>query len=243
MPSPNNQSGKRRINIAGGEPSLDKSLPQLLEHAKSQGLSTSLITNGSVYLKNPKKLSDIIDKLDMIGVSVDSVDKLTNSKIQRPHHSVASWLQFAKTVRAYGVYLKVNTTVCRFNATDNLVHFIGEMAPSRWKILRAIAIGGTVGTSQYCPKEWMASDSEFDAFVSRHLKVEPAPIIENEAALRGSYAMISPDGCFYDSTQGFYSNSDPILDVGVEEAFRQVAFSHQKFEERGGVFNIPVTVA
>jgi len=36
-------------------------------------------------------------------------------------------------------------------------------------------------------------------FVARHQQM--SPVVENEVAMRGSYAMVSPDGCFYDSTR------------------------------------------
>ena len=240
LPPLNSQAGSRRINFAGGEPTLVKTLPDILDYTRSHGLSTSFITNGTVYHNKPVKLREVVDKLDMIGFSIDSVNEASNLAIQRPHFSVGSWLKVGQVVKDRGVYLKINTTVCRFNMNENLNLFIANMNPDRWKIFQAIAVEGTIGTRNYCADDWIVSDTEFSEFVERHAEATSAPVVESDAALRGSYAMISPDGRFYDSTQGHYTWSDPILEVGVEEAFAQVAFSQQKFVQRGGVFSIPV---
>lgn len=227
-----------RINFAGGEPTLVKHLPQLLAHAKAQGLQTSLITNASAYLANPKKLLQVLPHLDMIGVSIDSIDEETNKKIGRPHFSAEQWFGFSRTVKAHGVSLKINTAVCRYNLHENLFGFIAEMNPDRFKVFQTFAVAGTEGATKHSPKDWAIDNTEFALFVMRHESVNP--VVENAEAMRGSYAMVSPDGCFYDSTQGHYTKSDPILEVGVEEAFRQVSFSQEKFEARGGLFSIPV---
>ena len=240
LPRANSTFTQRRINFAGGEPTLVKTLPDILNYTKSLDLSTSLITNASVYLNKPKKLDEIVENIDMIGVSVDSINETTNKKIKRPHHPAKSWLNFSETVNRHGTYLKVNSTVCSFNADENLESFYNQMALDRLKFLRAISVDGTIGTTKYNANNWLASDKQFDNFVSRHAHVKPSPIIENTDTLRGSYAMISPDGCFYDSTKGFYTRSEPILKVGIVEAFRQVSFSQNKFEKRGGQFGIPV---
>lgn len=104
-----------RINFAGGEPTLVKHLPRLLAYAKAQGLQTSLITNASVYLANPKKLLEVLPHLDMIGVSVDSIDEETNKKIGRPHFTEEQWFYLSLIVKLNGVSLKINTAVCRYN--------------------------------------------------------------------------------------------------------------------------------
>ena len=240
VPILNNQTGSRRINFAGGEPTLVKTLPSILDYARSHGLSTSLITNGTVYHNKPAKLRDVVDKLDMIGFSIDSINEPSNHGIQRPHFSAASWLKIGKIVRNCSVYLKVNTTVSRFNLSEDLSSFIADMNPDRWKILQAIAVEGTIGTRNYRVEDWIVSNSEFSEFIAKHAQASPSPVVETDRALRGSYAMISPDGRFYDSTQGHYTWSDPILEVGVEEAFAQVTFSQYKFLQRGGEFSIPV---
>lgn len=241
---PQTQSGHpRRINFAGGEPTLVKSLPWLLRGAKSLGLSTSLISNGSLYLKKPSILSDHLPLLDMIGVSIDTVDELTNISIKRPHFNVEKWLDFSSQVKNSNVYFKINTTVCRYNHSQSLASLIENMAPQRWKIFKAIAVEGTEGTTTHKAVDWQITDAEFKAFVQRHADVSPGPVVEDDTAMRGTYIMISPDGCFYDSTKGYYTRSEPILEVGIETALSQIVFSRGRFRARGGLYTIPVVTA
>ena len=47
-----------------------------------------------------------------------------------------------------------------------------------------------------------------------------------------SYAMIAPDGRFFDSATGQHRYSDPITSVGVSAAWRQIHFDPKLFKER-----------
>ena len=51
-----------------------------------------------------------------------------------------------------------------------------------------------------------------------------------------SYAMIAPNGCFFDNSRGVYRYSRPILEVGLLAAFGDVGFSQDKFIKRGGLY-------
>ena len=51
------------------EPLLRQALPDILSHAKSLGLITSLITNGRLLAQRAKELTD----LDYLSVSVDGI--------------------------------------------------------------------------------------------------------------------------------------------------------------------------
>ena len=110
-----------------------------------------------------------------------------------------------------------------------MASFIAEADPLRWKVFQSIAVEG-----QNCHsfREWTVDRATFDRYVNRHVKAGVHPVVESEEMMRGSYAMISPDGRFYDSTSGTHRYSDPILAVGVEKAWGQVIFSHQKFADR-----------
>lgn len=56
-------------NAWTAEPLLREDLPEILQHAKSLGLTTSIITNGLLLLKRAKELQD----LDLLSVSVDGI--------------------------------------------------------------------------------------------------------------------------------------------------------------------------
>lgn len=222
-----------RINFAGGEPTLVKHLSDLICRAKQAGLGTSIITNGTYFAK--VGLGEFVHWLDMVGISIDSLDSDTNRAIGRPHIELASWKRVAEEARRKGVRLKINTVVTRQNCHENLTPLIAAVRPDRWKILRAIEIEGV---NSQTSGSWRTNDTEFAAFVERHSDTDIPPIVEDDDDLRGSYAMITPDGRFYDSIEGGYRKSSPILDVGIEAAFGEVHFSHSKFEKRGGRYSV-----
>jgi radical S-adenosyl methionine domain-containing protein 2 len=223
----------RRINFAGGEPTLVKTLPDLIRRAKQAGLETSVITNGSVLAK--VGLAGYLPWLDMVGISIDSLNASTNAAIRRPHIDLSAWVRFAEAARRAGVYLKINTVVSRQNCHEDLRPLIAAVNPDRWKILRAMKVEELNSQNYF---DWRASDVEFHAFVQRHKDTHIAPVVEDDDALRGSYAMIAPDGRFYDSTQGAYRKSSPILAVGIKDAFAQVQCSMDEFLKRGGRYSI-----
>ncbi len=61
--------GVKVIDFTGGEPLLHRELDQLLREAKSQGMITTVTTNGLLYPKHAEKLHGLID---MLHFSLDS---------------------------------------------------------------------------------------------------------------------------------------------------------------------------
>ena len=68
-------AGFRKINFAGGEPTLCPWLPELIKLVKGLGLVTSVVTNGSRI--TGEWLDDIGGTLDWAAISIDSLDSTT----------------------------------------------------------------------------------------------------------------------------------------------------------------------
>lgn len=51
----------------------------------------------------------------------------------------------------------------------------------------------------------------------------------------GTYAMVGPNGCFFDNSNGSYRYSRPIASVGIEAAWSEITFSEERFRIRNGV--------
>ena len=75
------QYGFEKISFAGGEPTLCPWLPELIELAKDLGMTTMIITNGSNLTDRFLKINH--EKLDWIGISIDSLSCESNLKIGR----------------------------------------------------------------------------------------------------------------------------------------------------------------
>ncbi|MGZ0710074.1 viperin family antiviral radical SAM protein [Coraliomargarita sp. W4R53] len=221
----------RRLNFVGGEPTLHRSFPELLEYALECGLRVSIVTNGYSLVK--KGLPQQFHQLDLIGLSVDSLNHETNIRIGRSVRgetiSEQEWYRLFDELQQAGVALKINTTITRHNADEDLSRFILNSRPERWKIFQAMPVEG-----QNCGNKdrWLVDRATYDQFVARHVAAGAYSEAEPESLMRGSYAMIAPNGRFFDSALGSHTYSSPIPEVGVSQAWQQVHFDAERFEER-----------
>jgi radical S-adenosyl methionine domain-containing protein 2 len=71
----------------------------------------------------------------------------------------------------------------------------------------------------------------------RHISLGVRTVAEPVETIRGSYAMISPDGRFFDSSTGRHQYSRPILQVGLTNAFSEISFDAAKYDGRDGNYN------
>ena len=233
-------AGFQKVNFAGGEPTLISWLPSLIHHAKEMGLTTSVVTNGSRITE--EWLDGLMDFLDILAVSIDSVDSESQRKIGRTVKGKspmtdADYLGIGESARARGIRLKVNTVVNRHNVDDDFRAFITAMGPERWKIFQALPVEGQ---NDHRFDEFAIATAEFDRYVERNRSVELDGIRvvpENNEMMTGSYLMIDPLGWFFDNTKGEHTYSNPILEVGVEQALRNINVFPERFIERGGFYH------
>jgi radical S-adenosyl methionine domain-containing protein 2 len=229
----------KKLTFAGGEPMLCSWLADLIKMAKSLGMTTMLVTNGSRL--SPGWITSLRGDLDWITLSVDSASEATHRELGRALSgqplTERRYLDLAQHVRASGMRLKINTVVTSINAGEDMTELIESLHPERWKILRVLPIAGQ-NTGKVEPL--ICGDSDFFGFIERHRALEAAGITlvpEDNDDVRGSYAMVDPAGRFFDDMEGRHRYSEPIAEVGVEQAFSQVSFSMDRFNKRGGSYN------
>ncbi len=230
--------GFRKINFAGGEPTLCKWLPLLIETAKKSGMTTSIVTNGSnlseSFLEVNKK------RLDWVAISIDSLNPETNRKTGRVLRGVDPkgydyYLSLAKKVKESGYRLKINSVINRYNFSEDMTEFIREVQPERWKILQVLPIQGQ---NDINVDEFQISELEYKNFIDKHQSLNRVTeiISETNIQMTGSYVMVDPAGRFFDNTTGKHNYSRPILEFGVQGALQDVNYDCNKFYERGGYY-------
>lgn len=232
--------GFKKITFAGGEGTLCNWLSRLIQTAKSYGLTTMIVTNGTGL--SDDFLTENRAYLDWIALSVDSVNKETNKDsgraiVGKKALTLDDYKHIVDKIKAYGYGLKINTVVHAKNHEEDLSEFLQYANPIRWKVFQVLPI---VGQNDGKVDEFILTKKQFDTFNSRHehLQLEGIKIvIENNDAMRGSYAMVDPAGRFYDNAQGKHNYSKPILSVGAEIAIQQVNYSTEKFKNRGGEYD------
>ncbi|MET0404121.1 MAG: viperin family antiviral radical SAM protein [Cystobacter sp.] len=229
-----------KLTFAGGEPLLCKWLPRLVRAAKARGVTTMLVTNGSRL--SPEKVASLQGALDWVTLSIDSASAETNVKSGRAVRGTRAltaeeYLAIGARVREAGMRLKVNTVVTSLNALEDMTELLRGLRPERWKLLRVLPVEGQ-NSGRVEPL--LCSADAFGSFVERHRGLEAEGITlvpEDNTDMRGSYAMVDPAGRFFDNATGGHHYSEPILSEGLEQAWSQVRFSMERFEQRGGRYD------
>ncbi len=230
-------AGATKINFVGGEPTLVDWLPDLIRAAKLHGVTTSIVTNGSRLTEG--WLDDIAPWLDIIALSIDSVDPETQRRIGRVEEgkepiSAERYCTLAALIKSRGIRLKVNTVVNAFNADEELWPFVRDLGPERWKIFQALRVEGQNDAAFETVRVTL---EQFESYVERNRLVGQCGVTvvpENNELMTASYRMVDPWGRFFDDSQGRHTYSRPILEVGVGAALDEVTFDRDKFVERGG---------
>ena len=226
--------GFTKINFAGGEPLLCNWLPDLIHAAKSGGMTTSVVTNGT--LLNEKWVKKVENSLDWIGISIDSLIPETNKKLGRfvfggQIPNVEFYRDIGKLVKDYGFLFKVNTVVTSLNFKEKLHKIICRLRPIKWKIFQVLPI---TCENDAVIDDFQISIKEFQEFLHNHidLKCVTKIIPEDNEKMIGTYIMIDPSGRFFDNVLGYYRFSDPILDVGLDVALGQIEWNIEKYFQR-----------
>jgi radical S-adenosyl methionine domain-containing protein 2 len=234
------QWGVYKVNFAGGEPLLNQHLGTYLKHATKIGLKTSIITNASRMTWSWLQMH--APYINQIGISCDSVHEAINKSLGRGGGS-----HVAITERAFkrlhevnehlslNIKLKLNTVVTKKSLTDDWTDFIRKNGVERWKVFKVLKIEGENDDSF---DELEVTDAEFEEFKARHAEVAEVMVTENNDEMTSSYIMTTPDGRFFQNTDGRYSKSQPILDVGVQTALEEVGFNFEQFCRRGGAYSL-----
>lgn len=216
-----------RLNFAGGEPFLVKSMGKLVELAYDHGLSPSFISNG--VLIDDAFVDNHAGQLSMAGFSFDADNAEIMRKIGRADRrgrtlsldSLASLIKRFRTTNP-AIKIKLNTVVCDQNHAEDMRSAIEFIRPDRWKILRVLPGNG----GEAIP------DKSFNDFVARHHGL-PNMVVEDNYDMKGSYLMIDPGVRFFQNTPATgYITSAPILEVGIEAALREIPFHADRFSGR-----------
>ena len=230
------QAGFKKINFAGGEPMLYPELDCLIREAKENGMTTSIVTNGTKI--TDRWLDAMSGHLDWIALSIDSADpdthKLSGRAAGGYPMTTNRYLEMCRAIRHHGMRLKINTVVTLYNHNEDMTGFIREAAPERWKIMQALAIEGQNDRNAGL---FEVTGGQFDAYVKRNGSVNDIKVVpESNDLMTGSYVMIDPTGRFFDNTKYSYTYSRPILQVGISSALQDVKINPERFGMRGGLY-------
>lgn len=228
--------GFSKISFAGGEPLLHPLLPELISYAKELGLTTMLVTNGSLLTES--FIERVSDVLDWISISIDSLEEQANLKIGRilkgRGMNEKAYRDKIALIHKSNMRFKINTVVSSANAEEYFADFINEIAPERWKIFQALPIDG-VNIKR--ASHLFINREIFQSFVNRNKHVDTRMVAEDNNDMIDSYVMIDPYGRLYGNSDNIMSYSKPLYEYSLEKALHEQGFSHEKFLKRDGVYD------
>lgn len=232
-------AGLQKITFAGGEPMLYKHIEESIGYANSLGLTTSLITNGSLLTTD--FLRDMQGSLDWIGVSVDSLNPLVNKLMGRGAHLIPGesfYYSLATQIKDFGYRLKINTVVNSFNYGADMNDFIDHAKPDRWKVFQALRVEGQ-NDIQF--DEIKVTDEQFASFILQHHRHEDMSkrkclVVENNQAMTGSYLLIDPQGRLFENSAGKHTYSKPLQNNDIETCLSEINLNREMFIQRGGIY-------
>lgn len=240
------RAGVEKINFVGGEPMLHPHIRAWIVHAKSVGMITSIVSNGTGI--DREFLEAMSEHLDWVGLSIDASNDQLHAKLGRGRKGeikkgisghLRRSLPVADLLHEFGVGVKLNTVVTSLNKDDDMTDIVRRVQPHRWKIFQALRIEGE---NEDDIGELEVVDEAFEAYVERHQKalrdlVRTQVVAENNDAMLGTYAMIDPRGFVYTNAEGTYRySSQSMLEMGFRAAWKEVScgFSEVAFQARDG---------
>lgn len=232
------QAGIEKMTFVGGEPLLCPWLGDLLARAQVLGMVTMVVSNGSRLSEDWMRRHGAW--VDWFCISIDSLIPETNRRIGRMAGgqplSESDYRALAARIGEHGKRLKINTVVSAYNIDEDFNGFISDLRPARWKLFQVLPIQGQNDAG--FPTSTI-SGVQFAQFVERHVLTRASTelVAEDNQAMTGSYLMIDPAGRFFDNVAGIYRYSQPIWQVGWQQALHGVAVEYSRFLQRGGDYH------
>jgi radical S-adenosyl methionine domain-containing protein 2 len=229
------KAGVEKVTFAGGEPLLYKHIKEVIVYTKQLGITTSIITNGSLLTES--FLAEMRPYLDWIGVSIDSIYNVTNQQIGRTEksnwQSRHNYYNLVSQIKDYGYKLKINTVVNAFNQDEDLNDFIAFARPERWKVFQTLKVEGQ-NDKQF--NEIKCTSDQFTDFITRH-SAHKCLVPEDNEAMTGSYLLIDPLGRLFENSKGKHTYSDSLVNNDLETCLSQISLDREMFIKRGGIYN------
>ena len=226
------RSGFEGINFVGGEPTISSRLLDLLRASRDLGFETSIVTNGYRLVKEPCYLECIAPFVGTIGISVDSLRLGTNARIGRSVHGNAilrrEYVALCKKIKDYGIKLKINTVVSRFNLDEDFNSFYYEVKPDKIKFFQVLKPNQPFFKHNF--DDCLVSKEDFDEFCLRHSAFKKVLFSENNDQMLNSYYILNSSARFKNDETGVLSDS--LVDVSLKEALEQVNINYEKYKAR-----------
>ena len=218
----------KRINLVGGEPLLFDIVYKLVDYIYGLEIKVSIITNGSLLTK--KVIDRLSPKVNMIGVSVDSLNTNTNFEIGRNNSGQLMdyniLLDNLSYIKSKKIKLKINTVVSKANYKEDFSNFLETVAPDRYKIIQVYINEGVNSNS----KNLVPTELEFRKFSERHKLFKP--VVEDNSKMENAYIMVDSQGNLISNIDFKYTTIGNLLNESLEDLLPKLNLNNDNFALR-----------
>lgn len=192
----------RDITWTGGEALLYPNLKELLKIAKENGVNNKLITNGMI-LAQSQDMMEILNYLDCITLSIDSIDDEINEKLGRGKKHYSNIKKILEQTKNLNILTNINTVVSQKNINNikELVEFLNNYKINCWRVFKFMPLREVAAKNK---KEFEITDEQFEEIKNTIKAFNNTAKIEyrKESDMEEKYILIVANGDIIKTEKG-----------------------------------------
>lgn len=230
--------GVGAVVFAGGDPTLRRDLPDLLEYARGLGLLVEVQTN-THYMPREMRAALLGPLTDLIGLSLDGATAETHDAIRETRGNFQRVFSFLDSAQQVGKPVILRTVVTRRNRHE--VASIGDLIGGysnivRWSLLEFTPVGeGYTNADVFSVPH---SDYLEAVALARSVYAGNASIDSFDGPSKiGTYALVTPEGKLYGTTKatdGRYPIVGDLLQDHLSRLASSLPFDRTQHHARYG---------
>src|SRR4030065_444081 len=173
--------------LSGGEPLFRPDIFEIAKHAKKQGLTLALATNGT--LVDEAMARRIVDAgIERVSISLDGADARTHDDFRKLPGSFDAAVRGIKNLRALGMEVQINSTIAKHNVHQ--VKEIYKMAQDLDAIALHIFMLVPVGCGVQIAQDQMLEPEKYEEILNWFYDISKEKRIQTKATCAPHYFRI-----------------------------------------------------